>query len=165
MALAIAVICSRPSDDYWKNVCNPRKEMRTDLAAILGRVVFVGQAGSGSDIHQSLIGNVPGVILQANYVESLLDDRVFKPMRSIYQIVIGLFWLGGMFWVSLHFRPRPALALFLSLLAAVIPAYLIHLLILHFNYYTQLLLPLILAAIVLNVSRQIESVIAHQESP
>lgn len=44
------------------------------------KIVVVGIAGLGSDLHQTVLGKVPGVILQANYIESLLSDRMFKPL-------------------------------------------------------------------------------------
>ena len=39
------------------------------------RIVVIGDALS--DMHDSVVGRVPGVVLQANYIESLLDDRYF----------------------------------------------------------------------------------------
>ncbi len=39
------------------------------------KIVVVGDAVS--DRHDSVVGRVPGVVLQANYIESLLDDRYF----------------------------------------------------------------------------------------
>jgi CHASE2 domain-containing sensor protein len=38
---------------------------------------------SRGDKHESVLGRVPGVVLQANYIESLLDDRYFFGLGPI----------------------------------------------------------------------------------
>jgi CHASE2 domain-containing sensor protein len=73
-------------------------------------------------VHPSLIGTVPGVILQANYIESLLTGRVFSPVPTRVQIVMGAIWLLFIVWVSWRFESSPGLALAFSVLAAIIPA-------------------------------------------
>jgi len=42
---------------------------------------------------------VPGVILQANYIESLLSsrNRVYKPLPLWADLVVGAVWLGAVF--------------------------------------------------------------------
>jgi len=44
------------------------------------RIVVVGDAVR--DPHESVVGRVPGVVLQANYIESLLDDRYFTSLST-----------------------------------------------------------------------------------
>jgi hypothetical protein len=163
IARSIDVICDRPTNDLWKNVCQTFPTYKSDSAGLTGRVVLIGQAGIGGDVHSSFIGNVPGVILQANYIESLLDGRVYRPVPNVYQDTIGAIWLLAIFWILWRLRDHPMLALLLSLLAAIVPTYLIHLLVLNFHYYTQALFPLIIATLVINIERQIERVIARQE--
>jgi hypothetical protein len=51
----------------------------------------------------------------------------------------------------------------LSVIAALLSYLLIHFAVLHFGYYTQMLVPIILSAVVLNVSRQIERMITPEE--
>jgi len=157
---AIDVICSTPTDSFWGKSCRTMQTAHIDLSSLRGKATVIGQAGLGGDVHPSLIGTVPGVILQANYIESLLTGRVFSPVPTRVQIVMGAIWLLFIVWVSWRFESSPGLALAFSVLAAIIPAYLMHLFILHFGYYTQLLLPLIIAALVVNISRQIERMIA-----
>jgi len=45
------------------------------------RIVMVGD--EVTDIHESVVGRVPGVVLQANYLESLLDDRYFRSLGTV----------------------------------------------------------------------------------
>jgi hypothetical protein len=161
---AIDVICSAPNDDSWRSECGKIKRLSLDPKKMFGRkIVLVGLTGVSDDVHQSLVGNVPGVILQANYIESLLQNRIYKPLPKKWQIVTGIGWLAVVFWVSWRFARHPLLALFFSLIAVIIPAYLIRLFILHFHYYADLLVPLILAAFVLNFTRWIERFLTHGE--
>src|SRR5262249_11106284 len=91
---AIDVICSRPEGQEWKAICDNQVEKRCiDSKLLTDKVVLVGLAGLNSDLHETLIGKVAGVVLQANYVESLLTGRVFKPVSWWLQILIGLLWL------------------------------------------------------------------------
>jgi hypothetical protein len=45
------------------------------------KIVVVGE--ETGDIHESVLGRVPGAVLQANYIESLLDDRYFFSLGSV----------------------------------------------------------------------------------
>jgi hypothetical protein len=127
-----------------------------------GKVVLIGFAGFGPDVHKSLIGNVPGVVLQANYVESLLENRVYNPIPTPYQILIWIVWLGILFSIPLMIS-RSGWVLCSLLVAIILPTFLIHLFVMHFRYYTPLLPTLILAGVGLLISRQIEKVLAKNE--
>ena len=49
------------------------------------RIVVIGDASQ--DPHNSVVGRVPGVVLQANYIESLLDDRYFTGLSTVPGII------------------------------------------------------------------------------
>jgi hypothetical protein len=159
---ALDVICAQATDGPSSQLCEafPRKARAVDVR---GRLLVVGIVGTGSDLHQTIIGRVPGVVLQANYIQSLLDLRVYKPMRPVYQITIGAIWLLVILWISWRCASHTFLGLLFSLLAAAIPAYLIRVLISRFGYYTQLLIPLMIAALVLSVTRQVDRIVTRQE--
>jgi hypothetical protein len=55
-----------------------------------GRIVFVGENQPNIDQWTTESGVVPGVVLQANYVESLLDGRYFEPVAWYWNIIAGL---------------------------------------------------------------------------
>ena len=157
------VVCAGapPTDlglDCKSALADPR-----DLEALTsGKVVLIGYAGFGSDVHKSLIGNVAGVVLQANYVESILENRVYVPLPTFYQLLIWVVWLGILFLIPVVISgPR---WVFLSLaVAMIVPAYLIHLCVLHFRFYTPLLSTLILAGIILFCTKKIETLLDKQE--
>src|SRR5438093_3563593 len=50
------------------------------------------------DSHYSVIGYVPGVILHANYIEALLDQRYFKPVRWWMNYGVGF-----LIYLAFHF--------------------------------------------------------------
>jgi hypothetical protein len=62
------------------------------------RIVIIGDAIN--DVRASVIGRLPGVFLQANYIESLLDDRYFRglgPLMTAGTTFLFLFIVGFIF--------------------------------------------------------------------
>ncbi len=53
---------------------------------LASKIVVVGDYSG--DIHESALGPVPGYVLQANYVESLLDDRYFFGLGPLWTPVV-----------------------------------------------------------------------------
>jgi hypothetical protein len=100
IARAIDVICSAHPDDSWKIECaTVGNHSFGSHTMIDGKIILIGLGGDSEDFHESLIGNVPGVILQANYIESLLCYRFYRPLSTSPQIVIAIVWLGFVFFV------------------------------------------------------------------
>jgi hypothetical protein len=54
-----------------------------------GKVTVIGELDY-SDYHSTVVGNTPGYVLQANYVESLLDDRLILPVPEWVDLLTGL---------------------------------------------------------------------------
>jgi len=83
------------------------------------RIVVVGDATS--DPHDSVVGRVPGVVLQANYIESLLDDRYFtglSPKAATLATFLWLFIIGLVFDKATGSNPALVMTAFLMLLLA-----------------------------------------------
>jgi len=157
------VICSGVAVDDPSESCRSSGPTTLDLKKLItGKVVLIGLAGFGSDVHKSVIGDVPGVVLQANYVESLLQDRVYLSVPTWCQVLIWGVWLG-FFFVIPWFTSRLRWTIFWLLIAIVIPAYLIHLFLSWFKYYTPLLSTVVLAAVFLFASKKIEAVLEKHE--
>lgn len=160
---AIDIICLSPRNHFWQSTCQPIVKATHPQIAISGKVVLIGTTGMG-DVHQSQIGIVPGVILQAEYVESLLQNRVYKSIPIAYQVAVGFAWLFAIVWVSQRLLSRPGWGRFLLLVAIVfVPAYLIHWFFVQFKYYTEFLLPPFLAVLVLITTRLIEHFLSRSE--
>jgi CHASE2 domain-containing sensor protein/cellulose biosynthesis protein BcsQ len=61
-----------------------------DYQALAGQAVVIGDEAR-NDMHSSPIGDVPGVVLQANYLEAILDNRYFVPLPAYFDLFIILF--------------------------------------------------------------------------
>jgi len=111
---AIDLVCGqdRARDLDWRR-CTPPAPSSGRLKELRNRVVVIGQNHS-ADIHRTVIGSVPGVVLQANYIESLLDDRYLKPAPLWVQLLISIAWLGIVEHFFSRWEARPNHALLLS---------------------------------------------------
>lgn len=127
-----------------------------------GKIVFIGSAGFGDDVHQSLIGDVPGVVLQANYVESLLQDRVYVPITFAGQIVLLGGWVGAWVWVPTLVSSRKW-KLVAHAAALTLPIFFLHLYVVHYKHYIPFLGPLLVGVVVFLVSRKIDEFVVEGE--
>ncbi len=115
---AAKVVCGRSlhASEDWKNCGAPGL---SELSTLRGKVVVIGEATEG-DKHASVVGDVPGYLLHANYIESLLDDRYFRPVYPFLEFALTA--LGIVAVVFLFDRSRSLLVGFLlsiGLVAAV----------------------------------------------
>jgi len=70
----------------------PAESWRQQIA---GRVVLIGEIEyDGLDSHFTVEGKMSGLLLQANYIEALLDDRVFRSNRCLDYVFGGTFLIG-----------------------------------------------------------------------
>ncbi len=53
---------------------------------LASKILVVGE--EGKDNHESVLGRVPGVVLQANYIEALLDDRYFLGLGKVWTPIV-----------------------------------------------------------------------------
>lgn len=117
-------------------------------AELAGRVVILGDDYPGRDQWQLLGRQVPGVYLQANYIESLLDGRYQKPLSSSWNITILIVWLFllyFLFWVI-----QPEIALIVCAIVGAITWYLFLQILLLKGVYPDLWIqPLGIAALLL----------------
>jgi len=84
---AIKVMCgeSATATTPWRTCSHADANIAKSLR---GRLVLIGE-DSGLDAHAAVIGQVPGVLLQAIYVEAILDDALFAPISSVLTYVYG----------------------------------------------------------------------------
>lgn len=113
---AAKVVCGRSlrASEDWKNCGAPGP---SDLSTLRGKVVVIGEA-TERDKHASVVGDVPGYLLHANYIESLLDDRYFRPVYPVLEFVLTA--LGIVAVVFLFDRSRSLLAGFLLSIGLVV---------------------------------------------
>jgi CHASE2 domain-containing sensor protein len=93
------------------------------------KIVLVGgdwhedssRVGRRVDQHPTPIGELPGVVLHANYVEAILDDRAFDMLRSRVWLSAVDVLLGLLFAYVLFVPIRLGVKVPLAVLVAVVP--------------------------------------------
>ena len=85
------LVCAGKSPPDWR-ACEGRIPQNASLQKLRNRIVLIGEE-SLKDAHDTPIGRVPGVVLQANYIESLLDDRYLLPSPWLLQLAMTLLGL------------------------------------------------------------------------
>jgi CHASE2 domain len=88
---ALDLICGN-HEQSWRQ-CQDFDLTPEQLTRLRGRVVLVGFDDPPYDIHESVVGEILGPILQANYIEALLDQRYLKPAPRIIQLIISIIWV------------------------------------------------------------------------
>ena len=86
---AMKLLCGKDAtkDSKWRQ-CSSADPQLPQLSDLKHKIVVVGTAEN--DRHESVLGEVPGYVLQANYIESLLDDRLFRPVRWYWEIALAV---------------------------------------------------------------------------
>jgi CHASE2 domain-containing sensor protein len=83
---ASEVLCGPPED--WR-ACEDT-QIRKDVKNLaLGKVVVIGELDH-RDKHPTVLGELDGYMLQANYIESLIDNRLFRPVPEWFDWLAGL---------------------------------------------------------------------------
>jgi hypothetical protein len=149
---SIDVICSNPIDPLWQDICHKTTPLTFDATKFENKTIVVGITGLGTDLHETVIGTVPGVILQANYIESLLANHLFAPIPRWSEIVLGLLGLLLPVGIGWYWRTRPLWALLWSVVAVLGFALITLRILIWCGYYTEFLLPVVSVALIVNVT-------------
>ena len=81
------VVCGTRDD--WR-ACRENEIPPYVRALTRGKVVVIGEDYPGIDRHTTVVGDVAGYVLQANYIESILDDRLIRPVPELLDWAAGL---------------------------------------------------------------------------
>jgi CHASE2 domain-containing sensor protein len=114
---AIDLICGKEGSKLldWRG-CKPD----ADLTALNNRVVIIGEKKPGEDEHGT--SRTPGVILQANYIESLLEGRYFRPASFLLELAVSILSLLVAVAVFARCSGMPFVALLISVVTIVLVA-------------------------------------------
>lgn len=108
---ALDLLCSGPNrseiESRYSVNCAARPTVNSDV--IGGRVVVIGEDTPGRDRHLLFGRDVPGMYLQANYIESLLDGHYLRPLGTLWNITMLVAWVVLLY--ALFWRLNPELAL------------------------------------------------------
>jgi hypothetical protein len=74
-----------PLDSLYENL--PTDELRNTLR---GKIVLIAQPSASDVFRDTPLGTTYGYVLQANYIEALLDDRYFLPARPWIELVLTI---------------------------------------------------------------------------
>ncbi len=90
-------------------------------AKLQGRVVVVGFESGDSDMHDSVIGRVRGAILQADYIESILEYRIYAQAYWWIEFLFGTILFAALAFPSWRWSSsRPLLAMLVTVLSALV---------------------------------------------
>jgi len=165
---SIEVICLSSPDEAWKAICAGTRvfgatpgSLNSKSDSLKDKIVIIGIVGLG-DLHPTVLGRVPNVILQANYIQSLLNSRVYKPLSIGADLIVEAILLVVVFTIAWRFRRNTFLALAVSILATIVGAFVILKFLTWAGYYTNLVVPLAAAAVITNITVQFHHFLLHQ---
>ncbi len=126
--------------------CNSTDADTAPLKQLNHRIVVIGKDDPQVDRWDSVIGEVPGVILHANYIESILDSRLLKPVQGCVSISVAIAWFALIEVIFRLLADHPHRAVLLAILAtAVVWILLYDVALMQWGYYLVLWPPSIAA--------------------
>jgi hypothetical protein len=140
---ATKILCGEPGTKYDPQTC------RTPAVAefpLKGKVIVVGQYAE-SDWHQTVIGSMPGFALQANYIESLLDDRYYQLIPRWLEILLAVLCFVGID-ITIEQARSPHLGALISLAGMAFLWAIAHFAIMEWGFYFTFWFPGIVAIMV-----------------
>jgi CHASE2 domain-containing sensor protein len=89
----------------------------------------------GLDRHDTVVGEMPGYMLQANYLESLLDDRLIRPVPEVIDWISGFLVYATFEFIVRRYHHRRGLGVFWTLVLFSGAALTVYLSVTLFGYY------------------------------
>jgi CHASE2 domain-containing sensor protein len=85
----IKLICNADhvSSKNWKS-CGPTEGDSQERDKLRGHVLVLGFDDNGTDLWSTDIGKLPGFVLHANYLEALLDERVYRSVPFVVESTV-----------------------------------------------------------------------------
>ena len=143
MIPAEAFVTYRAGDILLGESCS---ESAPSNCFLRGKIVFVGEVSDDLDRHSAVIGNVSGMLLQANYTEALLDERYFAPMPRWVDYLVGFAFFVA---IELTLRQRSAWRCLAGVVAVIATTFLLlSLTVRHLGYYLN---PVTVSAFILAI--------------
>jgi hypothetical protein len=128
------IVCAAGGDPGWRE-CQDDELSQHVRGLVRGRVVILGEDFTDVDRHDTVVGDLPGYILQANYIESLLDDRLIRPVPELLNVLAGLMFFGAFEYVAWEYHRRRLNALKWIVILVAGTGLIIYLSVTLFGYY------------------------------
>jgi len=77
----------------WR-ACGAGEGDAQERRKLYGRILVLGAGDDPNDLWETGVGRLPGFMLQANYLEALLDARAYRPLSLPYQLLVAALWFG-----------------------------------------------------------------------
>ena len=127
-------VCSSPSPPGWR-ACLEGELNPAIQRLIHGRVVVIGEDMPGLDRHDTVVGDMPGYMLQANYLESLLDDRLIRPVPEAVDWISGFVVYAAFEFIIRRYHRRRVPGVLWALVLLSGTALTVYLAVTLFGYY------------------------------
>jgi CHASE2 domain-containing sensor protein len=114
----------------------PEERPVPELAALRGKIAIVGEINKDLDEHATPAGPMPGVYLQANFIEALLDGRHYRPVW-VLDYVLGFLLLAAMYLILIAYHGEWMKAVGLILLTIAATGAVVYLLIVFLHWYVN----------------------------
>jgi hypothetical protein len=100
---AIEVLCGKGAKKTtaWQNCSGPDQAA---LDRMNGRVILIGEDSLSIDQHETVVGTIPGVQLQATYIEALVNGDLFREVPWYVTYIYGFVVFALIEFVSLTLR-------------------------------------------------------------
>jgi hypothetical protein len=111
---AIRLVCNEAAVNVDWMRCADNEGDANALAALAHKVVIVGE--TWNDLQITDVGTMTGATLQANYIASLLDESILRPVPRSLDYAASTLWLVVIVWIFYGWKPAlPELAAVVSL--------------------------------------------------
>lgn len=140
---AIDLLCKgRPQE--WKDCARADSTILRDLA---GRIVVIGEKHPNRDVHVTPVGEIPGVQLQASYIEALLDDRYLRSVPLPVELLLSILWFVGVELLLTHTKAVGRALVSLALINVGVAIVVYYFVVVNVGVYLSLLWPSTFAAV------------------
>jgi hypothetical protein len=113
-----------------------------------GKIVLLGWEDNPGDIFITPAGRLPGVFLQANFIESLLDSRYLRVPSTRWQIGLSAFWFLFIELSFVIYRDATEKALAGAIIVFIVGAFLFYYIaVVNLGFYLALLPPSFVAVL------------------
>lgn len=132
--LAGFVLCGRevkPGEDATACPGSPR-----ELTALSGKIVVIGEISRDQDMKTTVVGQIPGVYLQANFIEALLDDRYYEGFPAL-NYIFGFLFLAAIETILVVFPDSWTRRLGAIGILTLITLFLLYIVITNFHWYVN----------------------------
>jgi len=138
------------------------RECRTRIVIIGGKWKEDLGQGQAHDVHNTPIGPLTGIYLQANYIEALLDDRYMKEVPPLPALLFDLI-LGSLLYVSYH-KAKTTRGRYIVLSVFLLPLIVGYIIFVTLGYYLDFVLPLVACFVHLGIEFVRDDIEIRRES-